>query len=165
MDGSIQLRESFVGSSLQVDSILVEYLTSHRQIATGFGVWPLTFPHHRRWRSAIQAELTLMPKNSSRLDRPSLPFASSRTCLVEPRAASGQAKRALGLSQGFRRGACRTCSDQIPSSQIATMVPSVARPLMVHPVAQKLRCWRRSSIRQPLHGTAPQCPASNHNTD
>ncbi|KRQ91714.1 hypothetical protein [Bradyrhizobium valentinum] len=25
--------------------------------------------------------------------------------------------------------------DQIPSTQIATMVPSVARPLMVHPVA------------------------------
>jgi len=50
----------------------------------------------------------------------------------------------LGLLIGRRAGLLvtggkRVCRDrenrQIPNTQIATMVPSVARPLMVHPVA------------------------------
>jgi len=44
--------------------------------------------------------------------------------------------RKAGLRMtGGERGRAEKSLSQIPSSQIATMVPSVARPLMVHPVA------------------------------
>ena len=39
------------------------------------------------------------------------------------------------LVTGGKRDRAEKSLSQIPSSQIATMVPSVARPLMVHPVA------------------------------
>jgi hypothetical protein len=45
-------------------------------------------------------------------------------------------RRTAGLLvTGGKRDRAEKSLSQIPSSQIATMVPSVARPLMVHPVA------------------------------
>ena len=44
--------------------------------------------------------------------------------------------RSAGLARDRRQaGRAEKSISQIPNSQIATMVPSVARPLMVHPVA------------------------------